>query len=238
MITHAIPQISRTGEDAMLCTFTASDDKLPGFPLQQRLWQLCARLETERDALSLLEIVPGMGNLLLRWTQAPLAPCPFAVLQKHLQALWKETPEGDIAGRVIEIPVCYGGSFGPDLADVALHCGQSPEEVIRLHALAEYRVYCLGFQPGFAYLGGLDERLHTPRRVTPRLAIPSGSVAIGGSQTGVYPLATPGGWHIIGRTSLSLFDPAATPATLLQPGDTVRFVPESVTESLSEMVMS
>lgn len=230
MNTREIPRITRIGEDALLCTFTAREDKAPGLPLQQRLWQLCAQLQTERDALSLLEIVPGMGNLLLRWQQTTDAACPFADLQRQLQALWMATSETDIAGRLVEIPVRYGGDFGPDLADVALHCGLPVEDVIRLHALAEYRVYCLGFQPGFAYLGGLDERLHTPRRATPRLAIPAGSVAIGGSQTGVYPQATPGGWHIIGSTSLTLFDPVATAAAVLQPGDTVRFVCESMPE--------
>lgn len=218
------PRIARIGEDALLCTLTASDAAAPGLPLQQQLWQLCARLETEREALSLLEIVPGMGNLLLRWSVPEGAPCPYAALKKHLSTLWQETPQGDIAGHTVEIPVRYGGDVGPDLNDIARHCGLSPDEVIHLHTHAIYRVFCLGFQPGFAYLGGLDTRLHTPRRDTPRLAIPAGSVAIGGSQTGIYPLATPGGWHIIGSTSVRLFDPAAAPAALLQPGDTVRFV--------------
>ena len=220
-------RIVRIGEDALLCTLTSPDDTAPGLAAQQRLWQLCARLETEREALSLLEIVPGMGNLLLRWSVPEGAPCPYAALKKHLGTLWQETPQGDIAGRTVEIPVRYGGDVGPDLSDVARHGGLSPDEVIHLHTHAIYRVFCLGFQPGFAYLGGLDPRLHTPRRDTPRLDIPAGSVAIGGSQTGIYPLSTPGGWHIIGSTSVRLFDPMATPAALLQPGDTVRFVDES-----------
>lgn len=217
-------RIVRIGEDALLCTLTSPDDTAPGLAVQQRLWQLCARLETERDALALVEIVPGMGNLLVRWSVPAGAPCPYPVLKKHLSGLWQEAPQGDITGRLVEIPVHYGGGAGPDLADVARHCGLPPDEVVRLHTQARYRVFCLGFQPGFAYLGGLDSRLHTPRRDTPRLTIPAGSVAIGGSQTGVYPLITPGGWHIIGSTALRLFDPAAQPAALLQPGDTVRFV--------------
>ncbi len=220
-------RIVRIGEDALLCTLTSPDDTAPGLAVQQRLWQLCARLETEREALALVEIVPGMGNLLVRWAAPSDAPCPYPVLKKHLNKLWLDTPQGDIAGRLVEIPVHYGGAAGPDLADVARHCGLPPDDVIRLHTQASYRVFCLGFQPGFAYLGGLDPRLHTPRRDTPRLAIPAGSVAIGGGQTGVYPLVTPGGWHIIGSTSLRLFDPAAQPAALLQPGDTVRFVEKS-----------
>lgn len=223
---NASPRITRLGEDALLCMLTAPDESAPTLPLQQRLWHLCANLEAERDALGLLEIVPGMGNLLLRWTLTADAPCPFADLKKHLLTLWKESPGEDIRGREVVIPVRYGGEAGPDLADVARHSGLSPQEVIRLHAQGAYRVYCLGFQPGFAYLGGLEERLHMPRRATPRLSIPAGSVAIGGSQTGVYPLSTPGGWHIIGNSSLRLFDPAADPAALLRPGDCVRFVPE------------
>ena len=175
------PRIVRIGEDALLCTLTASDAAAPGLPLQQQLWQLCARLETEREALFLLEIVPGMGNLLLRWSVPEGAPCPYAALKKHLGTLWQETPKGDIAGHTVEIPVRYGGDVGPDLNDVARHCGLSPDEVIHLHTHAIYRVFCLGFQPGFAYLGGLDTRLHSPRRDTPRLAIPAGAVAIGGS---------------------------------------------------------
>lgn len=220
-------RIARIGEDALLCTLTSPEDIAPDLPLQQRLWQFCRRLEDERESLSLLEIVPGMGNVLLRWTRPADAPCPFPALKKHLTALWQETSADDIASRLVKIPVCYGGAAGPDLADVAAHSGLPEEEVIRLHAQAVYRVFCLGFQPGFAYLGGLDARLHTPRRATPRLAIPAGSVAIGGSQTGIYPLVTPGGWHIIGHTSLPLFDPSSSQPALLQPGDTVRFVEQT-----------
>jgi inhibitor of KinA len=127
--------------------------------------------------------------------------------------------------RTIEIPVCYGGSFGPDLEDVARHTGLAPERVLELHASAEYLVYFLGFSPGFPYLGGLPPELATPRLPAPRKVVPAGSVAIGGSQTGVYPVDSPGGWRIIGRTTLRLFDSAATPPALLRIGDTVRFVP-------------
>lgn len=222
---NAAPRITRLGEDALLCFFTAPDDTVPPLPVQQALWQLCQRLEAERAALQLCEIVPGMGNLLLRWTRPLGAPCPFAALQAMVLALWDECEAAAPTQRVVTIPVRYGGDAGPDLEDVARHCGLSPDEVIALHSQADYAVYCLGFQPGFAYLGGLDARLFTPRRDTPRLAIAAGSVAIGGSQTGVYPLSTPGGWHVIGHTSLPLFNPTSASGTLLQPGDTVRFHP-------------
>jgi KipI family sensor histidine kinase inhibitor len=127
--------------------------------------------------------------------------------------------------RTIEIPVCYGGAFGPDLEDVARHTGLTAARVVELHASAQYLVYFLGFSPGFPYLGGLPPELATPRLAAPRKVVPAGSVAIGGSQTGVYPVESPGGWRIIGRTTLRLFDPAATPPALLNIGDTVRFVP-------------
>ncbi len=134
---------------------------------------------------------------------------------------------GDIAdsGPLVEIPVWYGGEYGPDLPDVARHAGLSPERVVELHAAAEYRVYFVGFSTSFPYLGGLPAELATPRLSAPRKHVPVGSVAIGGSQAGIYPLASPGGWRLIGRTSLRLFDPERTPPPLLHMGDRVRFVP-------------
>ena len=123
----------------------------------------------------------------------------------------------------IEIPVCYGGEFGPDLDAVATHCGLEPAEVSARHAAGDYRVAMLGFMPGFAYLLGLDESLHMPRRASPRTRVPAGSVAIGGAQTGIYPRELPGGWQLIGRTPLTLFDPSQAEPALLRPGQRVRF---------------
>jgi len=127
--------------------------------------------------------------------------------------------------RTVEIPVRYGGQFGPDLESVAALTGHTADEVVALHSGAGYLVYFLGFSPGFPYLGGLPESIAAPRLETPRKRVPAGSVAIGGRQTGIYPIASPGGWRIIGRTSLQLFQPDADPPTLLQMGDHVRFVP-------------
>ncbi|WP_178018994.1 5-oxoprolinase subunit PxpB [uncultured Paenibacillus sp.] len=127
--------------------------------------------------------------------------------------------------RIVEIPVCYGGDFGPDLETVASRNGLTPQEVIDIHTSADYLVYMLGFAPGFAYLGGMSERIATPRRETPRLSIPSGTVGIAGDQTGVYPIDTPGGWQLIGKTPIELFKPQQMPPTLLQAGDIVRFYP-------------
>src|SRR5437763_5006936 len=121
-------------------------------------------------------------------------------------------------GRTMEIPVQYGGEFGPDLADVARHTGLAPERVIELHSAAEYVVYFVGFSTCFPYLGGLPPALATPRLSAPRKQVPVGSVAIGGPQAGIYPLASPGGWRLIGRTDVSLFDPGKTPPPLLRMG--------------------
>jgi KipI family sensor histidine kinase inhibitor len=132
----------------------------------------------------------------------------------------------EYAPRSVEIPVRYGGESGPDLADVAAHTGLTPERVIEMHAAGDYLVYFVGFMPGFAYLGGLAPELSTPRLSAPRTKVRAGSVAIGGNQTGVYPMESPGGWRIIGHTSAKLFDPAAAEPTLLKMGDHVRFTPE------------
>jgi inhibitor of KinA len=128
-------------------------------------------------------------------------------------------------GRLVTVPVCYGGEFGPDLEAVAAAHGLSTVGVVALHSGAEYFVSAIGFTPGFPYLGGLPERLQTPRRQTPRLRVPAGSVAIGGAQTGIYPFETPGGWNLIGRTPWRLFNPHAQPPALLLGGDRVRFQP-------------
>ena len=125
--------------------------------------------------------------------------------------------------RVVEIPVCYGGEHGPDLEELAAHCGLAPSGVVELHASGDYTVDFLGFAPGFAYLSGLIPRLATPRLAVPRRRVPAGSVGIAGEQTGVYPFSTPGGWRLIGRTPLKLFDAGREPMSLLEIGDRVRF---------------
>jgi len=132
--------------------------------------------------------------------------------------------------RQVRVPVCYGSEFGPDLAFVAEHNGCTEQEVIDIHSGGQYLVYMLGFAPGFPYLGGMSEKIAAPRRQTPRMEIPAGSVGIAGLQTGVYPIATPGGWQLIGRTPLDLFCPDKQPPTLLQAGDLITFYPISPAE--------
>ncbi|HEY6205261.1 MAG TPA: 5-oxoprolinase subunit PxpB [Chthoniobacterales bacterium] len=123
----------------------------------------------------------------------------------------------------LDVPVCYEDEFAPDLADVAQHTGLSPQQIVDLHCGTQYRVHCVGFTAAFPFLGGLPANLATPRRVTPRKEIAAGSVGIGGAQTGIYPVKSPGGWNIIGRTPLRLFDPRKNPPSLLRAGDAVRF---------------
>ncbi len=134
-------------------------------------------------------------------------------------------PPAEAESRTIEVPTVYGGDAGPDLAALAASAGLDARDVVERHAGVTYRVYMLGFLPGFAYLGTVDARIAAPRLASPRLVVPAGSVGIAGRQTGIYPRASPGGWRILGRTALTLFDPARTPAALLRPGDSVRFVP-------------
>ncbi|WP_256988581.1 5-oxoprolinase subunit PxpB [Bordetella genomosp. 9] len=141
------------------------------------------------------------------------------------QLLSQGIPEDDSAARDVDIPVCYGGEHGPDLQDVARAAGMTPEKVVALHTRPGSMVFMLGFAPGHPYIGVHDARLDLPRRASPRTAVPQGSVAIANRQTVIYPSRLPGGWNIIGATPLKLFDPAREPASLLQPGDRVHFVP-------------
>lgn len=129
------------------------------------------------------------------------------------------------AARTVEVPVHYGGEDGPDLVEVARHSGLNPARVVELHAGADYLVYFLGFATSFVYLGGLPHEIATPRLRAPRKSVPAGSVGIAGDQAGIYPLASPGGWRIIGRTPMCLFDPEASPPSQIRMGDRVRFVP-------------
>ncbi len=151
---------------------------------------------------------------------------PYERVAAQLRALLMvdEPPEAAPETTVMEIPVCYGGGFGPDLAFVAAHTGLSPAEVIARHTAPEYLVHMIGFAPGFPYLGGLDAQLATPRRAQPRPLVPAGAVGIAGPQTGIYSLPTPGGWQLIGRTPLALFNPEWAAPSRLRAGQRLRFV--------------
>ncbi|WP_137937131.1 5-oxoprolinase subunit PxpB [Chitinivorax sp. B] len=187
---------------------------------QRRIWWLAAALRAQHR---FIDIVPGMNNLTVVFD--PLRQNSQEVLDQ-LSTQWQQAKQQQFEPREVRIPVCYGGKAGPDLDNVSSYTGLTPEAVIALHSSVDYTVFFLGFQPGFAYMGGLPDALITPRRAEPRLAVPAGSVGIGGAQTGIYPAQSPGGWQLIGRTSLTLFDPYSTSPSLLLPGDQVRFVPE------------
>lgn len=182
------------------------------------------------------DVVPAFTTVALHYRPEVVADAlpgvagelPFQRLRRRVGTLLAQdiarTPR---AGRLVEVPVCYGGEFGADLAEVAASCALAPETVIALHCASPHVVCMLGFAPGFPYIGGLDRRLAMPRRSTPRERVPAGTVAIARDQTAIYSLQTPGGWNMIGRTPLKLFDPLADPPCLLQPGDELRFVPIS-----------
>ena len=187
---------------------------------QKRIWRLVQRAMTIPDVV---DVIPGMNNVTVV-LRDPQGNALDAI--ERLQRWWEESEALEPDPRLIEIPVIYGKEDGPDLPHVASHCGLSEKQVVELHASVDYQVWFLGFQPGFPYLGSLPAQLATPRHAEPRLSVPAGSVGIGGEQTGIYPLPTPGGWQLIGRTPLALFDPHSVEPVLLRPGDTVRFVPQ------------
>ena len=174
------------------------------------------------------DLIPAFCSLLINYDPRVNR---FEALKRRLEDLLKldvESTRSDI--RIFEIPVCYGGTYGPDLENIARHGGLTEKEVIQIHASRDYLIYMLGFLPGFSYLGGLDERIHTPRLANPRIRIPAGSVGIGGSQTGIYPLDSPGGWQLLGMTPVKTYDPHREEPILFEAGDYIRFVPVSEKE--------
>ena len=172
-----------------------------------------------------IEIIPTYRSILIYYNPSKTTP---SVLEPTLTDL--ESSLSDITippPKVVEIPVCYGGEYGPDIDHVAKRNSLTVQEVIRLHAEPEYLIYMVGFTPGFPFLGGLPEVLHTPRLETPRTIVPRGSVGIANGQTGVYPIASPGGWQLIGRTPIALFSPERANPIRYQAGDRIRFKPIS-----------
>lgn len=211
--------IRECGDAMLLVEFDPVIDPI----VNARVIAMAARLRA-RGASGVRDVAPGYCTVGVH----------FDPLQTDLGAL--EQAIADAAGAVealetvgqtppIEIAVIYGGDAGPDLEAVALQAGCSPAEVVERHAARTYRVYMLGFVPGFAYMGQVDPGIAAPRHRVPRERVPAGSVGIAGQQTGVYPVESPGGWQLIGRTSSVMFDPARARPSLLAPGDLVRFVP-------------
>jgi inhibitor of KinA len=195
---------------------------------------VCTTITANRPR-GVVELVPAFASVTVHYDPQRIGNAPdrraYSILVEALERLLEDVRAEDVAPpHVVEIPVCYGGELGPDLEEVASRRGLTAEEVVHIHAAGDYLVYMVGFMAGFAYLGGLDDRIATPRRSTPRKAVPAGTVGIGGNQTGVYPLESPGGWNLIGRTPLRVFDLKREAASLLATGDRVRFQPISLAE--------
>jgi 5-oxoprolinase (ATP-hydrolysing) subunit B len=214
MNVFGTPNFRRVGQSAILLECDTANGEV-----QRRLWALAREA---RGRPHIAEAVVGAGNLTLAFDWRAV---DYETLRGELESAWEHTIGENVSERTIEIPVRYGSGDGPDLQAVAQACGLPETRVIALHAAGSYVVAFVGFLPGFAYLDGLDERLHLARRAQPRTRVPAGSVAIAGAQSAVYPFDSPGGWHVIGRTTQRMFDPDREPAALAQPGDRVRFVP-------------
>lgn len=211
-------ELLNLGDQGILVRFGSKIDPA----IHHRVRRLMLALSAE-PCPGVVELVPSYAALAVYYDPLRVEPAALRRALKERLSRMDRLPLPP--PRRIEIPVCYGGSFGPDLADVAAYHGMSQEEVIRLHSEPEYLVYMLGFSPGFPYLGGLPPQLATPRRSTPRLRVPAGSVGIAGAQTGIYPSESPGGWQLIGRTPLRLYDPQTSEPFLLRAGDVLRFRP-------------
>jgi len=233
------------GDSAVVVTLGDKIDELTLF----RVRSLASELVREKSS-DIIDVVPAYTTVTVFYEIVPhgMTPeppyertCRFVTnCLKRIEDRWSDLVsansdrtsrlETDKARRVVEIPVCYGGEFGSDIEEVARLGGVSTEDVAVLHSGVVYEVHAIGFTPGFPYLAGLPEKLHAPRRATPRVVVPAGSVGIGGRQTGVYPLSSPGGWQLIGRTPQTLFDVNHQPPALLRVGDRVKFKPISPQE--------
>jgi KipI family sensor histidine kinase inhibitor len=215
---HAAPRILPAGDSALVAEYGDAIDAR----VNARVRQLQRALEAAGHA-GLVELVPTYRSLMVHYD--PMVASYAAVAGLILEAAGHLPDDPRESIRVVEIPVLYGGNEGPDLGDVAARAGLREAEVVALHAAGDYLVFMIGFMPGFPYLGGLPPAIATPRLATPRTLVPAGSVGIAGAQTGIYPSESPGGWRLIGRTPVRLFDTRLEPPALLQAGDHLRFVP-------------
>lgn len=217
------PRFLAAGDQALVVEFGDTIDPA----INRRVRDLFVALTNPPSAPlrgALVDLIPTYRSLLISYDPLRISPealrAEVAGLQERLASRPATPPP-----RVLQVPTAYGGVFGPDLAFVAAHARLTEREVIEVHAGRDYLVYMMGFSPGFPYLGGMSERIATPRLETPRMAIPAGSVGIAQAQTGIYPVESPGGWQVIGRTPVALFDPGRHPPALVEAGDYIRFVP-------------
>ena len=205
------------GDSSILLQFGNTID-----PAINRKIAATVQLMREQHINGVTDVIPAFCSLLINYDPRVIS---YEQIKRRMEALVKiDVTAGDTRKRVFEIPVCYGGEYGPDIQNIADHAGLSVEEVIQIHTSRDYLIYMLGFLPGFTYQGGLDERIHTPRLANPRIRIPAGSVGIGGSQTGIYPMDSPGGWQLMGMTPVKTYDPDREVPILVEAGDYIRFV--------------
>jgi 5-oxoprolinase (ATP-hydrolysing) subunit B len=207
------PRISLLGTSALLFDVPGETE----LKIQQRIWALAVEAERWPE---IREAVPGVNNIMLSFVRPPT--CLHSIAAR-LRAAWAVAAPMELQGRLIELAVVYGGAGGPHVADVVTHTGLCIDDIAEIHSAPTYQVYALGSHPGYCYLGGMDQRIATPRRKTPALKIPQGAVSIGGSQTGVSASPGPSGWNTIGHAAMCFFDPALDPPALLRPGDSIRF---------------
>ena len=226
-------RVLTAGDSALLIQF----EQRIGEDVNRRI-SATVKLLKMQQIEGIVDMIPAYASLLVQYNPLVIR---YEEIYKRVSAIVKmDTKVESMEKKVWEIPVLYGGELGPDFFHVAEHAGISGEELIRLHSEKDYLVYMLGFLPGFTYLGGLEEKLHTPRLENPRVKIPAGSVGIGGSQTGVYPVGSPGGWKLIGRTPVKMYDPEKQDPILVQAGEYIHFYPITDAEyaRISEAVAS
>ncbi|MED3995853.1 5-oxoprolinase subunit PxpB [Peribacillus frigoritolerans] len=224
--------LSPLGDSAIVITFGNGME----YSVHKKIKLVKDLLEDEPFA-GFIECVPAYTNLTVFYDPLVIyknqnksngneTTSPFEVVRSILEMKLQDLKEDKkLIHRTVTIPVCYGNEYGPDLEYVARYNDLTTDEVIHIHSTGEYLAYMIGFAPGFPFLGGLSENIATPRRSSPRMAIPAGAVGIAGMQTGVYPISTPGGWQLIGQTPTKLFLPNVNPPSLLQAGDIVKFHP-------------
>lgn len=229
----SIARILPAGDLALLVQFRQEISP----SINTQVTSLAHRLKEQRIE-GILDTIPAFASLLIQYDARIISYTDLFSRIEKLLTLEVKTEQGK--RRILEIPVCYGGENGPDLDHIAAHAGMSREEVIAIHSGRDYLIYMLGFLPGFCYLGGLDARIHTPRLLNPRIKIQAGSVGIGGSQTGIYPMDSPGGWQLLGMTPIRPYDPHREIPILYEAGDYIRFVPitQEAFDHISSLVKS
>ncbi|MDD6657533.1 MAG: 5-oxoprolinase subunit PxpB [Lachnospiraceae bacterium] len=206
------------GDQAILCEFGNKIDEKINDEVQALTRQI-----KSASFPGVVEILPTYRSLLVFYDSSQIS---YKKLSKKIGSFHRDSTGQEAGSKKIRIVPClYGGEYGPDLSDMADQLGMSEAEIINIHKSVDYKIYMLGFLPGFVYLGGLDERIHMPRLDVPRTKIPERSVGIGGNQTGVYPMESPGGWRLIGSTPLNFYNPASNPPVLCEAGEYIRFEP-------------